>query len=178
MDIGKCFRTLELDPGASLAEARQAYKDLVNIWHPDRFSQNPRLREKAEKKLKEINAAYEEVKAFLSSQQEHEPTTVAAAEDEAPFEAGERDRAEVIAEAGTFLALSAWSRVSGALRRLLMERPEAAPRARPSREADTPRRRRRQGPPNSPGPGGGRGPGRGRGMGRGRGGGGGPGGRG
>ena len=178
MDIRRSLEILELGPEPSTDEARQAYKDLVNIWHPDRFSQNPRLKDKAEKKLKEINAAYEEVKAFLSSRQGHDPRTGAAAEDQAPFEAGERDRAEFIAETGTFLLLSAWSHVSGALRRLLMERPEAAPHARPSREADGPHRRRRQGPPNSPGAGGGRGPGRGRGMGRGRGGGGEPGGRG
>ena len=46
---------------------RQAYKDLVNIWHPDRVGDNARLKKKAEEKLKDINLAYEELNSFLSS---------------------------------------------------------------------------------------------------------------
>jgi len=37
---------------------------MVNIWHPDRFSSNPRLKQKAENKLKEINEAYEAMQSF------------------------------------------------------------------------------------------------------------------
>src|SRR6476619_272699 len=59
------YQTLELEPGASKAEIKQAYRDLAIVWHPDRFTDNPRLREKAEAKLKQINAAYE----FLKSTQ-------------------------------------------------------------------------------------------------------------
>lgn len=59
MDFQRCLEILELDDAPSLVEIRQAYKDMVNVWHPDRFIHNPRLREKAEKKLKEINAAYQ-----------------------------------------------------------------------------------------------------------------------
>lgn len=127
MDIRKCFETLEIDRGSSLEEARQAYKDLVTIWHPDRFSRNPRLREKAENKLKEINAAYEAVSEFLTrppgpdqgpSREEGE----AAPSPEGPGQEGEeRDRAEIIAEAGTRLLLNAWASLSGALRRLVDE---------------------------------------------------------
>ena len=58
MDIRRCLEILELDHNPSPAAIRQAYKDLVNVWHPDRFIHNQRLREKAEKKLKDINAAY------------------------------------------------------------------------------------------------------------------------
>ena len=49
---------LGLAPGASIAEVRQAYRDLANVWHPDRFGHSPRLQEKGQEKLKEINAAY------------------------------------------------------------------------------------------------------------------------
>ena len=31
MDINKCFEILEIDPDASVAEAKQAYKDIVNV---------------------------------------------------------------------------------------------------------------------------------------------------
>lgn len=58
MNSKTCFKILEVAPDATDAELRQAYRDLVNVWHPDRFSHNPRLRRKAEEKLKEINAAY------------------------------------------------------------------------------------------------------------------------
>ena len=46
-------------------EAREAYIDMIRVWHPDRFTHNPRLRRKAEEKLKEINIAYSEIRALL-----------------------------------------------------------------------------------------------------------------
>ena len=64
MDIEKCFEIFELDRRASPYEVKQAYKDIVNVWHPDRFSNNPRLKQKAEEKLKEINVAYETLKSY------------------------------------------------------------------------------------------------------------------
>ncbi len=73
MEIQRCFATLELPQDASIQDVRQAYKDLVNIWHPDRVGDNPRLKQKAEEKLKDINLAYEELSAFLSSRQKVPP---------------------------------------------------------------------------------------------------------
>lgn len=58
------YQVLEIEPGASQAEIKQAYKDLTSVWHPDRFLNNPRLRQKAENKLKEINVAYEFLKSY------------------------------------------------------------------------------------------------------------------
>jgi len=62
--MNRCIEMLGLKPGASHEEVAQAYRDLANVWHPDRFAGNPRLQKKAEEKLKEINAAYEYVKSF------------------------------------------------------------------------------------------------------------------
>jgi DnaJ-domain-containing protein 1 len=62
--IDRCIEILGLKPGASQEEVNQAYRDLVNVWHPDRFVGNPRLQKKAEEKVKEINAAYEYIKSF------------------------------------------------------------------------------------------------------------------
>ncbi len=67
MDILRYFKVLDLDTGASYDKANQAYRDLVSVWHPDRFAKNPRLKKKAEEKLKEINEAYKNVIAFISS---------------------------------------------------------------------------------------------------------------
>src|SRR5947207_13147692 len=51
-------RILEIERGASLAEIKQAYRDQTKVWHPDRFSNDIRLKNKAEEKLKRINLAY------------------------------------------------------------------------------------------------------------------------
>ncbi|OQX25388.1 MAG: hypothetical protein BWK80_15870 [Desulfobacteraceae bacterium IS3] len=68
MDIQRSFEILEVKIGASLDDVKKARNDLIFVWHPDRFpSKNPRLKQKAEEKLKEINAAYESVVSFLSS---------------------------------------------------------------------------------------------------------------
>lgn len=60
------FQLLELDQTATLDEMKQAYRDLVMVWHPDRFGQNVRLREKAERKLKQFNQAYEHLKQWYT----------------------------------------------------------------------------------------------------------------
>ena len=62
--IGQCFEILGLKAGASKEELTQAYRDLANVWHPDRFVGNQRLQKKAEDKLKEINGAYETIRSF------------------------------------------------------------------------------------------------------------------
>ena len=67
-EINRCIEMLGLKPGASQEEVNQAYRDLVNVWHPDRFADNQRLQKKAEEKLKEINASYEYIKSFYRSE--------------------------------------------------------------------------------------------------------------
>jgi curved DNA-binding protein CbpA len=124
MDIRRCFEILELDHDASPDEAKQAYKDIVNVWHPDRFSQNLRLRHKAEEKLKEANLAYETVKSFLSSRQGVEPQQERASQAGAGSEAEQnkaeaRDKTEAAVEAGTRIILSVWSYLSTKLRRIV-----------------------------------------------------------
>jgi hypothetical protein len=58
------YQILEIEPGASKDDIRQAYRDLVKVWHPDRFLDDLRLQRKAEEKLKQINAAYEFLKSY------------------------------------------------------------------------------------------------------------------
>ena len=57
--LERYYDTLGLRPGASPEEVRRAYLDLTKVWHPDRFAQEPRLKERAEAQLREINEAYE-----------------------------------------------------------------------------------------------------------------------
>ena len=57
-----CYEILEVAPNASFEEIHQSYKDLVMVWHPDRFVHNPRLYHKAQEKIKQLNGAYEELR--------------------------------------------------------------------------------------------------------------------
>lgn len=64
MHVGEAhLQTLSLHQNATFDEVREAYQDLVMVWHPDRFVHNPRLYKKAEAKLKEFNQAYAYLKA-------------------------------------------------------------------------------------------------------------------
>jgi len=78
MDIRKSLEILEVNHQVTMDEAKQAYKDLVNVWHPDRFNEKPRLRERAEKKLQEINLAYETLEAYLGAKEALKPGQTAS----------------------------------------------------------------------------------------------------
>lgn len=67
------YQTLDAPPAASLEEIRLIYRDLTQVWHPDRFPENPRLREKAEAKLKSINTAYEIIRKSRKSGERPKP---------------------------------------------------------------------------------------------------------
>ena len=58
------YHILGIRPGVSWQELRQAYKSLVNIWHPDRFQQDIRQRKLAEEKTKEITQSYKELAEY------------------------------------------------------------------------------------------------------------------
>ena len=50
---------LGLTDGASWDEINAAYKDLVRVWHPDRFQTDERLRKRAEEQTRLLNSAIE-----------------------------------------------------------------------------------------------------------------------
>ena len=183
MDIKRCFEILELNPDASPDEVKQAYKDLVNIWHPDRFSNNPHLKEKAEKKLKEVNQAYETLKSLLPSkpglkrEAERAPHAQAQAQAEAEAESKAADyqseaktKTEAVVEAGTFAFLDLWSYLSTRLRRIVAEQVQAYKEgAQPEPRGTNQGTRRGMGKGRKKAGGESKGRGRGQGMGRGSG---------
>lgn len=63
MLLDDCYRLLDLDPRASDEEVKRAHRDLMKVWHPDRFGHDPSLRRKAEEKLKAINDAHDTIRA-------------------------------------------------------------------------------------------------------------------
>jgi hypothetical protein len=126
MTIRQSFEILELQQGATLDDARQAYKDIANVWHPDRFAANPRLKHKAEQKLKEVNLAYETLKAFFKAgapsngiwnqEEGHKPPHMHHENDSKGVQQPKgRSRTEIAAELGTALILHFCYRVSARL---------------------------------------------------------------
>ena len=115
MNIKRSFEILEIGTDATEDEARQAYKDLVAVWHPDRFSHNPRLKKKAEEKLKEANLAFEMVQAFF------------AATGKKQTAGGEQmgkngfSKTELAAELGTGAVLTLWSYLSNKINHILSD---------------------------------------------------------
>jgi hypothetical protein len=53
------YSILEVPESATPEEIKQAYRLLLQVWHPDRFHHSPDLLAKAEKKTREINAAFD-----------------------------------------------------------------------------------------------------------------------
>ena len=54
------YQTLGVSESASDEEVKKAYRDLARKYHPDHYHDNP-LADLAQEKMKEINAAYEEI---------------------------------------------------------------------------------------------------------------------
>lgn len=71
------LEVLGLSQGASEEEARQAYRELVKVWHPDRFS-GLIAKKEAQEKLVEINNAYEHLKRYYVVSKRHEPEAQAS----------------------------------------------------------------------------------------------------
>ena len=96
----KWLKVLGLAPGATEQAVRDAYRDLVKVWHPDRFGSDARLREKAEERLRELNDAF----AHL---QNYRPDDSRADRPSATRSNTTPDRAPFFAVAGTRLSISA-----------------------------------------------------------------------
>ena len=72
MDIKECYQRLEIHFSATDFEIRQAYKQLVKNWHPDKFEADSILKTYAEERLKIINSAYDQIckhRALIAKEQ-------------------------------------------------------------------------------------------------------------
>ncbi|KJU85531.1 protein containing Heat shock protein DnaJ [Candidatus Magnetobacterium bavaricum] len=58
-NIERYYDVLGINVGASEKDVKDAYRDSIKVWHPDRFAnENERLKKKAEARTKEVNEAY------------------------------------------------------------------------------------------------------------------------
>jgi len=64
-EIEECYRLFELEPGAGAEAVKQAYRELLKVWHPDRFP-DAKLQKRATEKAKALNEAYHKINAYLS----------------------------------------------------------------------------------------------------------------
>src|ERR1043165_2825178 len=64
-EIRQHLQALGLKSCATQDQAKQAYRDLLMVWHPDRFPADSRLQQLAQEKTKQINLAYQTLKTGL-----------------------------------------------------------------------------------------------------------------
>jgi curved DNA-binding protein CbpA len=65
------FVTLECEPGCALDEVKASFRQLVKVWHPDRFDGDSKLKIKATEKMKSINDAYRLLERFYEELHRH-----------------------------------------------------------------------------------------------------------
>jgi len=58
VELADAYRVLEIAGGASKDEAREARNVLAKVWHPDRHQGDPKVHDRADRKLRQINEAY------------------------------------------------------------------------------------------------------------------------
>ena len=63
-EILQCYALLGITHTATPEEVKKAYRNLAKIWHPDRCTNNPAQKAKAEVEIKKINQAYATIKAY------------------------------------------------------------------------------------------------------------------
>ena len=142
-DLCKAYELLGVKPGVSIKELKAAQRDLAKVWHPDRFQHDPRLQEKAQEKLKEINEAYD----LLSSGKVPRPQSAPPPPPQAAYYY-EPERAQVATKHSTgswkwvgvllvFAAVFAFTTRSLLQRRHPVTEPESDARVQTDQEAST-----------------------------------------
>lgn len=92
IEVERYYRVLEIEPGASPEEVHQGYLDLTWVWHPDRFVGHPRLQQKAQCKLQQLNEAHARLRSCRAIHQKRDlrtqpkPTVYQAPQQPSPSE--------------------------------------------------------------------------------------------
>ena len=83
-EIRESYRLLELEAGSSLEAVKDAYRELIKVWHPDRFPRNdPKLQKRATEKTQALIEACHKITAYWAGNYSESRTSVRAAREEA-----------------------------------------------------------------------------------------------
>ena len=105
-DLSRAWAILNIQPGSSEEAVRSAYRELVKVWHPDRFQGDADRLDEAHEMLKEINWAYDHLRAKVFVNQTATPTVeVGDTLEAAPVSNAEPDISEPVGEARGGLGL-------------------------------------------------------------------------
>ena len=63
-EFARHYEHLELDDKADWDTAREKYRSLVNLWHPDRFAQRPREQIHAQQQFIDVTKSYKALRSF------------------------------------------------------------------------------------------------------------------
>ena len=74
INYDQCYQTLQLKPGASLAEIKQRYRELALRYHPDKVP--PAQRERATLQFQRINAAKEALESYWEERRSAPPSAL------------------------------------------------------------------------------------------------------
>ena len=66
-EINRCYQVLQLRPGVSKEEIREAYKNLLIVWDTHKHADYPTLQKKAQETIKEIDEAYEKLLLHMAA---------------------------------------------------------------------------------------------------------------
>lgn len=118
--ISAAYTVLECEFGASEEDVKSSYRQLVKVWHPDRFETDTKLKLKATEKMKLINEAYQ---LLVDYYQEHD-SGQAPHKNAASFQSTKSgsnqnqqqpSRAEFVAGSETFKIRTSGSAINGDL---------------------------------------------------------------
>ena len=74
-DARKFRQILDLKDDATLEEIRTAYLKQAKQWHPDRYADDPMLKQQAEEKFKQVTEAYKGLKETFDQQMSSRSST-------------------------------------------------------------------------------------------------------
>jgi curved DNA-binding protein CbpA len=60
-DLQRHYKSLEVTPDTPWDDIKRSYRDLMKVWHPDRFAGDKRLQKIVEEKTKELTYAFKKV---------------------------------------------------------------------------------------------------------------------
>ena len=60
------YQILDVKPGATRSELKQAWLEKMKAHHPDRFAQDPKAEEEAAQQARQINLAYQELLEIIN----------------------------------------------------------------------------------------------------------------